>query len=107
MPHHFTRYAVQRPKLCCLKCDVAGDLEKSAGHTSAIKRRYLPGGLFGGWHDPHGLLAVTMSGRASAGPDEKVKARVATRIAAAILAQPIRLAPFNILFPSLDGMVGG
>jgi len=79
-----------------LKCDVAGDLEKSAGHTSVIKRRYLLGGLFGGWHDPHGLLAVTMSGRASAGLDEKVNATVATRIAAAILAETIRLARFNI-----------
>ena len=93
------------PKRCRPKYDVAGDVEKSAGQTSVITRCYLPGGLFGGWHDPHGLLAVTMSGRASAGPDEKVNARVATRIAAAILAQPIRLAPFNIWFASLDCMV--
>ena len=84
---------------------MAGDLEKSAGHTSVITRCYLRGGLFGGWHDPHGLLAVTMSGRASAGLDEKVNATVATRIAAAILAQPIRLAPFNIWFASLDCMI--
>ena len=79
-----------------LKCNVAGDLERSAGHTSKIKCCYLPGGLFGGWHDPHGLLAVTMFGRASAGLDEKANTTVATRIPVAILAQTIRLARFNI-----------
>jgi len=26
---------------------------------------YFFGGLFGGWHDPHGLLFVTYCGRAS------------------------------------------
>ena len=84
------------PKRSRLKCDVAGDLEKSAGPTSVIKRCYLTGGLFGGWHDPHGLLAVTMSGRASAGLDEKAKAAAAIKIAAAELTQTIRLARSNI-----------